>query len=177
MSADGIYQKTEKGRSEIVTRANRLGLRERAVLIMVDDKTSHSGLLAKNTHPSTGTIIDTLLAQGFIELAGANVNVTASNAQSAPKAAPPIATAAPLASAGEAPVEISMQSASRFACQTLLTYLGPGADDLTALVEKCKTIEELTARLEKCRDVLQGVAGKKKSDDFWTGVSARLPAA
>ena len=62
MSADGIYQKTEKGRSEIVTRANRLGLRERAVLIMVDDKTSHSGLLAKNTHPSTGTIIDTLLA-------------------------------------------------------------------------------------------------------------------
>ena len=70
-----------------------------------------------------------------------------------------------------------MQSASRFACQTLLTYLGPGADDLTALVEKCKTIEELTARLEKCRDVLQGVAGKKKSDDFWAGVSARLPAA
>jgi len=58
-----------------------------------------------------------------------------------------------------------------------VTVLGPGADDLTALVEKCKNVEELRARLEKCRDVVQGMGGRKKADEFWAGVSARLPQA
>ena len=68
-----------------------------------------------------------------------------------------------------------MVSAARFACRTLVTILGPGADDLTALVEKCKNVDDLRARLEKCRDVIQGMAGKRKADEFWAGVNARLP--
>nr|MBP8897404.1 hypothetical protein [Sulfuritalea sp.] len=75
------------------------------------------------------------------------------------------------------PVEVSMQSASRYACRALVTLLGPGADDLTALIEKCKTVEELTARLEKCRDVVQGMSGRRKAEEFWAGASARLPKA
>lgn len=43
MADDGIYRKTEKGRTEIATRANKLGMRERTMLIMVDDKTPRSG--------------------------------------------------------------------------------------------------------------------------------------
>jgi hypothetical protein len=70
-----------------------------------------------------------------------------------------------------------MQSASRFACRTLVTLLGPGADDLTALIEKCKTVEELAARIEKCRDVVQAMAGRRKAEEFWAGASARLPKA
>jgi hypothetical protein len=176
MAGSGIYRKTEKGRTEIATRANKLGLRERTMLIMVDDKTSRSGLLTKNTHSGSADILDALLAQGFIEIVSGTATATAAPA---PVAAPPAAEepAAFAAAPAVAPVEVSLQSASRYACRALVTFLGPGADDLTALVEKCKGVEELGTRLEKCRDVIQAMAGRRKAEEFWAGVSARLPKA
>lgn len=168
MADDGIYRKTEKGRTEIATRANKLGLRERTMLIMVDDKTTRSGLLSRSAHPSTGDILDALLVQGFIEIDPGEV--------AAPAAAPAVAEA-PAAAAAAAPVEVSAQSASRYACQALVSYLGPAADDLTALVEKSNGGAELVATLEKCRGIISSLAGKSKGDAFWAGVSARLPKA
>lgn len=178
MGTEGIYHKTEKGRAEIATRANKLGLRERTMLIMVDDKTTRSGLLAKSAHPASGEILDALLAQGFIEVDSGAAPAAAAPVAPAPVAsAPAAAVAATAAAPAAAPVEVSLVSASRFACRTLVTILGPGADDLTALVEKCKNVEDLTARLEKCRDVIQGMGGRKKAEEFWAGVTARLPKA
>lgn len=168
MGGDGIYRKTDKGRTEIATRVNRLGLRERAMLIMVDDKTPRRELLSKNAHPTSEGIVNTLLADGYIEVATGAQPVVASDAASAAATPPATASAAPSA-------EVSLASASRFACRSLVTLLGPGADDLTALVEKCKGAGELVAVLEKCRQVIQGIAGRQKADVFWAGVSARLP--
>ena len=172
MAGDGTYRKTEKGRTEIATRANKLGMRERTMLIMVDDKANRRELLAKNPHPTSEGILNSLLADGFIEIVGAAAPAVAAG----PGAAAHEVAAAPAAPAA-APVEVSLISASRYACRALVTYLGPGADDLTVLVEKCKNLEELTARVEKCRDIIQGMAGKRKADEFWAGVSARLPQA
>ena len=181
MGSEGIFRKTEKGRTEIATRANKLGMRERTMLIMVDDKTTRAGLLAKNTHATSEDILNTLLAEGYIEIAPGTGAASAepAPAASAAAAAPPAAgePAASAATPVAAPVEVSMQSASRYACHTLVAVLGPGADDLTALVEKCKNVEELAARLEKCRDVIQGMAGKRKAEEFWAGANARLPKA
>ena len=172
MSGEHIYHKTEKGRTEIATRANKLGLRERSMLIMVDDQTSRRGLLSKNAHPTSEGILNNLLADGYIEIAGGGQPVV----EAAPVAAAGAAAAAPPGPAANQPqVEVSLKSASNFACHALVNYLGPGADDLTALVEKCKSVEELTARLEKCRSAIQSLAGKRKADEFWAGVSARLP--
>ncbi|TRZ94324.1 MAG: hypothetical protein D4R84_08940 [Rhodocyclaceae bacterium] len=175
MAGEGIYHKTEKGRAEIATRANKLGLRERTMLIMVDDKTSRGGLLSRSAHPSSGEILDALLAQGFIEVAGESASAGSGSGPTASGAVQSVVMAPAAPVTGQPPVEISLISASRFACRALVTYLGPGADDLTALVEKCKGLEELTARLEKCRMTIQSLAGKKKADEFWSGVSARLP--
>ena len=178
MANEGIYRKTEKGRTEIATRANRLGLRERTMLIMVDDKTSRRELLSKNAHPTSEGILNSLLADGYIEIAPGAEAAGAASALAGPPAAP---SAAPPPVAPTAPpavqVEASLQSASRYACRTLVTLLGPGADDLTTLVEKCKGVEELSIRLEKCRDVIQAMAGRRKAEEFWAGVSARLPKA
>ena len=161
MASDGIYRKTEKGRTEIATRANRLGLRERTMLIMVDDKTSRAGLLAKNSHPTSEGILNHLLADGYIEFAGGSEPA-----------------AAPMAPAAAQPgVEVSLTSASRFACRALVTYLGPSADDLTAMVEKAKGVPEMATALEKCRQIIQSLAGKQKAEEFWAGVNARLPRA
>lgn len=164
MASDGIYRKTEKGRTEIATRANRLGLRERTMLIMVDDKTSRAGLLAKNSHPTSEGILNNLLADGYIEFAGGSESGAAAAAPMAPAAAQP-------------GVEVSLTSASRYACRALVTYLGPSADDLTAMVEKAKSAAEMATALEKCRQIIQSLAGKQKAEEFWGGVSARLPRA
>lgn len=171
MADDGIYRKTEKGRTEIATRANKLGMRERTMLIMVDDKTPRSGLLSRSAHPSTGDILDTLLAQGFIEIDAGTASAAADAAPAAEAA--PATAAAPAAP----PVEVSLASASRFACHSLVSFLGPAADDLTALVEKSNGGAELVATLEKCRGIISSLAGKSKGDAFWAGVSARLPKA
>ena len=164
MAAEDVYRKTERGRTEIATRVNKLGMRERTLLIMVDYKTSRSGLLARGAHPSSGDILDALVAQGFIEIASA-----AGSSVSEPAAG----GAAPVAAA----VEVSLTSAARHACRALVNYLGPAADDLTALIEKSKSAAELGTTLEKCRQIIQSLAGKHKADEFWAGVSARLPRA
>lgn len=172
MADDGIYRKTDKGRTEITTRANKLGLRERTMLIMVDDKTTRGDLLTRNTHPGNGAILDALLAQGFIEIDPGALPAGAGQAAAASNEAGPIS-----ATDGAPPVEVSLASASQFACHALVTYLGPSADALTALVEKAADAAELASVLEKCREALQSLAGKRKADEFWAGVSARLPGA
>jgi hypothetical protein len=170
MSSEHIYRKTEKGKTEIATRANKLGLRERTMLIMVDDKSTRRELLSKNSHPTSEGILNNLLADCYIEIVGGAAPVPANNAAPADAAAPPAVPAGP-------PVEVSMVSASRFGCQAIVTYLGPSADDLTAMIEKANDLPSLTAAMEKCRSVIQSLAGKKKSEEFWAGVSARLPKA
>lgn len=165
MGSDGIYRKTEKGRAEVATRANKLGLRERTMLIMVDDKTTRRGLLAKNPHPTSEGILNELLSGGYIETTPGTGGAPPDPAQP-----PPEQPSLPA-------VEVSFQSASSYACRSLVAYLGPSADDLTSLVEKCKGLDELTDRLQKCRDVIQAMAGRKKAEEFWFSVSARLPKA
>jgi hypothetical protein len=177
MANDGIYRKTEKGRTEIATRANRLGLRERTMLIMVDDKTTRAGLLAKNSHPTSEGILNALLADGYIEIASGTETAGSGSASTTPAASATTVAPTTAPTPVQPDVEVSLQSASRYACRALVTYLGPGADDLTALVEKCKGVDELTARFEKCRDVIQAMAGKRKAEEFWAGASARLPKA
>ena len=164
---NGIYRKTEKGRAEIATRANKLGQRERTMLIMVDDKTTRSGLLSRSAHPGAGGMLDSLLAQGYIEI---DPGAAPAGAVAVTDAAGPAVPAG-----GQAPVEVSLTSASRYACRALVTYLGPSADDLAALVEKAKSPGELRGTLEKCRDVIQAMAGRKKAEEFWAGATARLP--
>ncbi len=169
MSDNGVYRKTEKGRSEILTRANKLGLRERTMLIMVDDKTSRQGLLSRSAHSGTGDILNFLLDQGYIETVPDNVPATASAAAAI---APPLASPAVTT---DAATEVSLTSASRFACRALVTYLGPSADDLTVVIEEAADASELAVAFDKCRQILQAIAGKGKADEFWSGVSARLP--
>ena len=182
MSAEHIYRKTEKGKTEIATRANKLGLRERSMLIMVDDKSTRRELLAKNQHPATEGILNGLLADGYIEVVGgAAAEAAAAPAATAPAQAPAPAPAAAAPSPGAPaapavpPGEVSVEGATRYACRALVTYLGPSADELTTMIEKAKDPAAMRAAIEKCRDVIQALAGRKKAEEFLAGALARLP--
>lgn len=162
MTDDGIYRKTEKGRTEIATRVNKLGQRERTMLIMVDDKTTRADFLSRSAHPGTAAILDSLLTQGYIEVEGGQ--------------------AFPVSATGSvdtvmSSAEVSLASATDFACTLLADTLGPTADDLIALIEKSRSRAELALILDKCRLILQGTAGQQQAEAFWAGVSVRLPKA
>jgi len=181
MSGAHIYRKTEKGRTEIATRANKLGLRERSMLIMVDDKSTRRELVQKNPHPTSEGILNDLLANGYIEtvLVGAETGEPAVAADGgAVTAASPTSGVTPVpapAAAADPGVEVSVVSATRYATRALITYLGPSADELAAMVEKAKDAGELAKALAKSREVIHAMAGRRKADEFWAGVSARLP--
>jgi hypothetical protein len=139
----------------------------------VDDKPPRSGLLSRSAHPSTGELLDSLLAQGFIEV-DPDAVASAGGPPPAPFSVASVLAGAP---SEQEQVEVSLASASRFARRVLTTHLGPSADDLTAQIEKTTGATELLLVLEKCRQIIQGMAGKQKADDFWEGISARLPKA
>jgi hypothetical protein len=130
----------KRAKSEIATRANKLGLRERTMLIMVDDKTTRAGLLAKNAHPTSEGILNSLLADGYIEIDGRHGSEAATGAPRQPAAAPPLRHRA--ARSGG----LHECRPARYACRALVTYLGPSADDLTAMIEKAKERRRTRAR-------------------------------
>jgi DNA-binding PadR family transcriptional regulator len=179
MAGDGIYRKTDKGRDEIATRANKLGLRERTMLIMVDDKTTRAGLLAKNSHPTSEGILDDLLAGGYIEIVrhGRRRFGRAQVRFRAPVPSPRPPRRLPLRLPGR-PTGRSFDAiglALRLPRPGHPARSGGGRPDGAG--GKVQGVEELTARLEKCRDVVQAMAGKRKAEEFWAGASARLPKA
>jgi len=68
MDKTDIFSRSAKGEQEIVTRVNKLPIKHRSVLIMVDGKTSEEALLAKLSGMFDGkTIVSDLETHGFIE--------------------------------------------------------------------------------------------------------------
>ena len=62
-----VYRKTEKGVTEIATRALRLGPRQRSTLILVDGRKTDAELAQLILADPAGTLTG-LLADGFIEV-------------------------------------------------------------------------------------------------------------
>ena len=64
-----VYRKTEKGLAEVSTRRNRLPLKLRSALIMVDGKRSDDEL-ADMMPGETLELLAALLSEGYIEVIG-----------------------------------------------------------------------------------------------------------
>jgi len=68
MDKTDIFTKSAKGEQEIATRINKLPIKHRSVLIMIDGKTSEEALLVKISGMFDGkTIVSDLETHGFIE--------------------------------------------------------------------------------------------------------------
>jgi hypothetical protein len=68
MDKTDIFIKTAKGEQEIATRVNKLPIKHRSVLIMIDGTASEESLLAKIAGMLDGkALVSELEAQGFIE--------------------------------------------------------------------------------------------------------------
>lgn len=156
MDPAATYAKTPKGIEEMQARTYRLGLRARALLILVDGKCTAAEVIDKGKAGGNSAAyagLEELEAQGFIAAASAPRPAPATGSLSAP-----------------------LLAARGYAISQLLSLLGPGADDFTARLEATNDDAKLLAELDRCRDAVNGLAGKQKAERFWAGVQEHLGA-
>ena len=120
-----IYCKTDKGFSEIQTRAYRLTPRLRQALILIDgkrDTESLSSLIAGEAD----AILDSLLSEGFIAVA---------------REMPPVASRS--SEVSHAPRPPSLEALRRDVVRALNDALGPAAEGICLRIEKSKSMADL----------------------------------
>jgi hypothetical protein len=146
MEANGVYDKTEKGREEIATRKNQLPARLRTLLVMIDGRHPLETVLSKlGGLGLSGASIDELYEQGYIAL------VPAAEPVKAPVRKLPLARRPHLPSASVQNEIAGMQEAESYATlldfytQTIKQVLGLRGFALQLKVDKAATLAELAA--------------------------------
>jgi DNA-binding transcriptional ArsR family regulator len=146
-----VYRKTEKGQTEIATRAHKLAPRLRSALILVDGKRSDEELAKLIPAPADG-VLASLQADGFIEALAAPATAAAVT-----QTAPPPSVAA---------VVLTLDETRRRAVRWLSDHLGPYADPLNLRLEKVKTAEELRAALLLAVSFVRQQLGASRTQEF-----------
>lgn len=169
-----VYRKTDKGQTEIATRAHRLMPRLRSALILVDGKRSEEEL-TKLILPPVDGVLASLLDEGFIEALGGAPEAAAAPAVAAGPAAastsPPAAPPPP----PPAPVTLTLEETRRRAVRWISDRLGPYGDPLNMRIEKVKTPDDMRAALELADSFVRQQLGAARSQEFRQHVG--LPAA
>lgn len=146
-----VYRKTEKGQTEIATRAHKLVPRLRSALILVDGKRSDEELAKLIPAPVEG-VLASLQADGFIEALAAPATAAAVTQTAAP---PSVAA-----------VVLTLDETRRRAVRWLSDHLGPYADPLNLRLEKVKTAEELRAALLLAVSFVRQQLGAARAQEF-----------
>lgn len=155
-----VFRKTAKGVEEIDKRTQRLGIKLRMALILVNGERDAAEIIV-DVRDNGETLLAELLAGGFIELASGAV----------PAAGPAsFASAAPPSAALRA---MDLNTAQRKAVKAIEELLGPEGESLALKVERCKSAAELQSTLEKIRDLIQMSRGESRAQKFWDTVTRK----
>lgn len=162
-----VYRKTDKGRNEIETRANRLLPRLRSALIVIDGQRSDEQLRGMVAGDFDATV-EALLGGGYIEV------VSVSDPRGQPRAAP--ATAAPAAApaaampppppAAPADPRQALADRKRQAVRFLTDRLGPAAEGAALRIESARSPLDLGGALEKAEALLRQMNGNATANAF-----------
>lgn len=147
MDKETTFRKTAAGLAAIANRHQGLTPRERALLILIDGKHTAGELTTlggANGH--TEQILQTLLAQGFIE----------AGPQARGAATEPTGPAMPLA------------QARGLAVRRLTDLLGPGADEICMRLEAVRSPHEFRALVRRVGATLRNVVGAQRAEQFVT---------
>lgn len=149
MNLDAVLSKTAKGVEEIETRKYQLDQRTRALLIVVNGKSTVFELVEKFEHIGDITPkLERLLADGFIGEARA------------------------AASAPAAPAAAFLQARAQLA-KAMLDAIGPAGDSITEKIEACGSAQELKNYLDTKRSMLEAVLGRR-GEPFWKKAKEQL---
>jgi len=149
-----IFRKTSKGINEIATRANRLALRLRSALILVDGTrgdTELSKLIAQNP----GQTLQLLAEQGYIEVVA--------SVEPPPRPARPITDTGSAADAGNA---LAFQAFRAQAVRAFNDLVGPSGDVLAIKMESTASREQLAPLLEVASQIIGHSRGAQAATEF-----------
>jgi hypothetical protein len=138
-----VYQKTDKGRQEMTSRAHGLKQAARTVLLMVDGKRNDTDLRAQLPAPLHEEVAR-LLEQGFIEAL-----------TSAPAPAPAAAAPAP-----------DLQMIRKNAAHALTVVLGPQGDHLALRIERAASLQELQSLLFQAYQLMGDLGRSRQAQGF-----------
>jgi hypothetical protein len=151
MDLNAILSKTDKGQEEIDTRKYKLDMRTRALLIMVNGKSSATDIQHKFGQMGDVTAkLEQLVAQGF---------VAATRGASSAQAGGPAPAAG---KGGGADFEGVRAALSR----AMSDALGPAGDGITVKLEACESMQELKDYIDTRRGSLEAALGRR-GDLFW----------
>lgn len=145
-----IYDKTDKGRTEIATRSQHLAPRLRTLLLLIDGRRSEQELLANVAGLGlTEAALADLLAQEYIVLSRSYAALPAIVDDIMPQAAAPAVIDSAAGTAQAATPVVSMDAAQRyqsvynFYTKTIKSTIGLRGFTLQMKVEKAGTIGDL----------------------------------
>lgn len=150
-----VYRKTDKGVSEIETRANRLAPRLRTTLIMVDGHRTDDEVRAL-MQAESDAVLTALLEQGYVEVVSFVPARAASNA----------AAAAAEAESPPPPSAASMDDTRRRAVRALTDMVGPMGEDLAMRIEKARRWEDLEPLLRMAQEAVRNTRGQAAGAEF-----------
>lgn len=143
-----VYCKTDKGQSEIQTRAYRLSPRLRQALILVDGKRDDEAL--SSLLPGEAIhILDDLLSEGFIAVVREVATVA-----SRPSAVSQTTRAA------------SIDTIRREVVRELTDALGPAAESIALRIEKTKSMADLGPAIGQAVQLMRSFRGESAANAF-----------
>ena len=152
MNLNAILSKTGKGQEEIDTRKYKLDMRTRALLIMVNGKSTAAEIQQKfGQMGDVSAKLEQLVAQGFVAAAAesASAQAAASGGSGA-------------GSADGANFERIRAELARSMSDTL----GPAGDGITVKFEACESLQELKDFIDTRRASLESALGRR-GEPFW----------
>jgi hypothetical protein len=167
-----IYRKTAKGHLEIDTRSHRLSPRLRSALIMVDGRRSDDEV-RKLIPQQADETLQSLLAQGFIEVIGITQDVPAPRPPGGPAVARPADTGPAAVAAPAAPAAPAMSprefAATRAQAVRLFTdMVGPMAEALAMKMERAGSPDELRPLVQTAQRIIGNARGGQAAADYGT---------
>lgn len=174
-----IYVKTPKGQNEIATRAQRLPLRPRRLLILVDGQTDGRSLIGKAALlGDTPDVFEQLVVEGYIvpvdALDTASASVPASSASGATPSASAAGSSAVLPR-GPVSARRSLALARLYLVEAMARMLGKEGDTLRDALRSATTRAALLEHLEVCLEIVAETSGPERAQDLKAKVLELMP--
>ena len=153
LNPNTVYRKTDAGMHEVQTRDLGLRAELRRLLILIDGNTPVSRLATFVRGSEIDFLIAELESQALIA-SDSGVSVAAQMAQTA------------AADTAPEPTEAQVQAVRRTAVRMLHELRGPGADTMTARIERCRDSRELRQAITEIRQTLDRHLGASTGQKF-----------
>lgn len=166
-----IYRKSMKGIDELAFKTNGLPMRMMSYLMAVDGETSVEHLVARNPQlPSMDVVLQGLMQQGFLEVAGSDANVVQMNNMRVGNGASYPAQA-PMQNYAPAPMQQQPMQQQPMQRQPMQANINTGYNSPELEMVKGNMVKDVSGILgSDAAPVIQKIQGCRTKDDLFSAM-------